>query len=720
MAAPKPIEKSAPSLDYLLDLRDELQLGFKQDDEQIKRMREVRELQRAVDLPARNKLVNIEVRDPTIADEAFRVPATIGLNGAKCKVTPSKQTDAAQANATLRERWSEAVFDEAGGRAAGPAAFDRLLDHCCNDGAGWLKVLYNRDLWDERYSIKPAQFSKLVGDDPAGSDDADEPDDPASPDEPEPTPDGGPAPPAPEPYDVLALPKKKPKRVRITDWGQYNDAVDEAKKTRTPFEIVSVDPLTIYPLLQGRTYGEVLEVSERPRSATFRKYRLETDAKGRLRRRLAADDVRSEELGQRQPVGKAPGSAKVVTFLEHWDDVYVSYAVLTTDSKGSDSGEIVRQWKHGYPGLPYFWAPALMMGHWANRKTGWGISESKRWLVEYRSYLWTVHAQVCARDAFTPVFRRVASDAPLPIGSDMAPTKDESWTLGTIYTGKPGETFEPLKFPPVAQALREEIAIVSEAIERLESPRVKGDIGSGVEGAGFAINSLLSEAKTRFAPIQRSIEKCLEEATRFLWRLVVSKVGESVWVYREGDAEAGWIKAGPEDLTESVQLRWTLNPEQPSAGLIKNRLATERLQNGTWNLDAAIDFMGDNPDEVRQGQAMDRIRSSPWYQNYLERYILSKAARGDLLKQAADAEQMAKSGAVPAGGPGPGGMGQGAPGQPPGGGPNTPDMGALATSPFGRGAAPAGGPGNGSVSGAGPGAVMPMAGTQAGPGLQRL
>jgi hypothetical protein len=211
-------------------------------------------------------------------------------------------------------------------------------------------------------------------------------------------------------------------------------------------------------------------------------------------------------------------------------------------------------------------------------------------------------------------------------------------------------------------------------------------------GAGFAANTMFAEDRKRYAPQQKALENCLEESTRFLWHLTRTKVKEPIWVYRESEKDNGWLKAGPDDLTEGVTIRWHLSPEQPTAEILKNRYATERLQNGTWSLDQAIEFMGDNPDEVRVGKYIDKMRSSPWYMHYLESHVLSLASRGDLLLKAKEAEESAMSGGVP----GPDGMPVqqgGDPNAPGGYGPGSmgtdmvPDQGNLAMAPGGAGAA---------------------------------
>jgi len=137
--------------------------------------------------------------------------------------------------------------------------------------------------------------------------------------------------------------------------------------------------------------------------------------------------------------------------------------------------------------------------------------------------------------------------------------------------------------------------------------------------------------------------------------------------------------------------------ELPTDDLIKARYAHERLQAGTWGSDEAIDYLGDNPDEIRRSKARDRIRQSPQYQKWLDEQVFQFAGRGDILGAAAQAQAMAAKGFLPeTGNMGPGGpFTTPAPGVFEGGGPGAgavPDLAALATAPNGAGAGAPPGP----------------------------
>lgn len=696
--------RTAPDEKYLLDLREETRNGFQPQDEQIDRLRELRTLQRPVPVPPELRLVPIEIRDPTVADECQRVVATLVNQPPHLTVTPGKEgVETLRRNATEREHWTEEVLRVIGSREPGPDTLQRLADAVVSDGGGVTKLTFARDLWDERYALRLTGYD--VGDE--------EPD-------------------ALEAYDEETAAEREQARrdnrpegrnPRTSKDGysgdEYTDQAESLKKgAGPPFRWTCPDIRTVYPVFQGNEIGEVLEVSTRPINATFRKYNLSLSEDGK---------IVSAEFGERNPQLEATQSgggslvwsdypSGSVDFIEHWDDEWCTYYVCGDHTTHGYNGKIVQQWKHGYGRHPYFFAPGLWMGWWRNRKVGWSVSETKRWLVEYRSYLWTIHAQQAARDTLPPVDVEVPDGAAPIRGDDGRPRTVEQYQIGRMYYGAPGTTRKPWQFPQVAASLREQITLVTEAIDKLSIPRIESNLG-GIEASGFAINQVLAEARIRYDPLGQSIERMLDEVTRFMWHLVRTKVREKVWVYTSGKA-SGWRGLGPDDLKADVRITWKLDPTLPSAALIESRYHVEQVKAGFESMDQAIEAQGRNPDEVRYGQALDRMRSSDWYTQYEDAYVLAEVGQGDLLeqKQAADEAEMLAAQGAPGQLPPPDGQGAeaGGIGTAPGGmgTPQIPDMQKFLMAQNGVGAegvqlagATEAGPPNGMTAPGTPGAV---------------
>jgi hypothetical protein len=181
----------------------------------------------------------------------------------------------------------------------------------------------------------------------------------------------------------------------------------------------------------------------------------------------------------------------------------------------------------------------------------------------------------------------------------------------------------------------------------------------------------------------------LQGQTEKLWCLVRERAQEKVWVFYSGDDNnpSGYLGLGPDDFSKPMQVDWAVQAQLPTDEMIMARYAHERLAAGTWGKDEAVEYLGDNPDEIRRSIARDRIRSSPQYMQWLDAQVFLLAGRGDMLAKAGEAEQLAGQGMLPPGTP----QGQPAPGVFEGGGPGlgaVPDMGALAAAPGGAGVNP--------------------------------
>jgi len=235
-------------------------------------------------------------------------------------------------------------------------------------------------------------------------------------------------------------------------------------------------------------------------------------------------------------------------------------------------------------------------------------------------------------------------------------------------------------------------------------------VGSGLEGAGFAIAQVLAEARIRHNPLAQSIQSMLGELTRFLWHLMRTRIKEPVWVYRDG-AKGGWLKADEKDLTDTVGLHWELNPELPSAKLIETRIIHERIERGTLGEDQGIERLGDNPDEVRKSKAQARMRRSPWYIRWEDATTAKEAGMGRALLMER-AEEVAQSGVFPGMTP------PMAPGVPAMGNEVVPNLEAMGAAPGGGGYELQQPPAAAPVQAGGPGVVVPQQGALA--GVQRI
>jgi hypothetical protein len=635
-------ELKPPDSEYLTSLQSELGDLYLTQDQDIDLVREQREMRRPA-LSEADKdflLVHVDPRDPDITEEAFQQTAILTLERPKLSIVGG-EGDTAQTVASKLEHFTEETFWECGTREPGSDTMTQVTDATLNDGGGWAKILWQSDLWSERYGI-----------------------------------------PSPKSGDSTEA------------YTAYDKQTEEAKKRAgPPFVWAYVDPRKIYPQWSNGYLCEVLEVSQMPMRSAFRRYRLGYDSQG---------NIVPEELGQAQNIIEASRNMlSSVTFLEHWDDTWVSYAICGQNYQGDPTGYIVKQFKHKYPfGVPYDYAPGLTMNWWRNRKVGWGIGRTKLWLVQYRQYLRAMHAQYVARDLLSPLVTYGDTPASQIIGDDGLPKEtDPTVHPGEILNLPPGRQLQRIQYPDAA-TLEKHMALIDGAIRDLESPRVT--TLSGMEGAGFAISQVLSYSRTRVGPVRHGIESLLKGQTEKLWALIRDRANEKVYVFSggvdvgSGKAAAEFIGFGPKDLERPMRIKWEVQAQLPTDEMIMARYAHERLAAGTFGKDEAVTYLGDNPDEIRRSIARDRIRSSPAYEKWLDAEVFMEAGRGDMLQKAQEAEQMALGGSLGGGTP-PGLPPGGPPGQQPqpgvfeGGGPGAggvPDLGALAAAPNGAGVGP--------------------------------
>jgi len=619
----------APTFPYLVHAKQELSLEYQTQDIQIREARRIREMARPAleGCDDKYRIVEVDPRDPGVADESFRVQAANTLNRPKLHLE-HRESDVAAQNADLRSTWTEKCLWQIGTRGQGQDTPREIMDAALNDGGGWAKLVWSKDLWDARYRL-----------------------------------------PMPDVRDASSVEK-------------YNRDAKRTAQATPPFHWLNCDVLTIYPTWgPDGTLREMLEVTTLPMHRAFRDYRLGLTPNW---------EIVPDELGMPTSLDKVAGLQSEVTRLEHWDGEWSTTAILSMTRSGADTGRIVNQFQHGYEfGLPYDFAPGLWMSHWKNRKAGWGIAMTKQWLVAYRAYLRAMHAQYVARDLLSPLHRQLPPTAAQLLGADGLPlVREEGPEPGWILNGQPGEVLQPIQYPDPA-TLEKHMLMVDQAIERLESPRVT--TLEGLEGAGFAISQVLAFDLVRFGPITSNVENLLTRQTQKLWSLVRNQVRETVYVesWKEGD---GYLALGPDDLQLPVGVKWSITPERATDDLIRSRAAHERLQAGSLDMDNVIDYLAGNdeawratPDQVRRGKARDMLRQSPWYVNALMASVAGAAGRGDLLEQAQQAQRAAAAGqlpgVVPPGQPGlsavPGAMGG-----------VIPELGNLATSPNGRGAVP--------------------------------
>jgi hypothetical protein len=580
-------KEPAPTVADILKLRSACETQYRADDQQIRAMREIRNMESAIGIaPELMVAPGVEVHDPTITDEIARVVATMSKYDPTIHCAPSRPTDTGYEAATRIERWTWETLMAAATRIPGINTLHTNWDALLADGGCWSKLLFRPDTWEERYGIK---LEKYLADTTPGSAES------------------------------------------VHAREQWDEDTETAKKRAgPPFYWIPVDAATVYPVWDGGRLSEVIEVQHRQSLPSFRRDN---------------PDLLGEHIGQPLSRDEATGSGtNDIEFIEHWTREWVTYVDVRNKA-------VVKQWRHGYGRVPYVFALGITHNEWRGRKIGWGVAHNKRSLSAMRSMLLTLMAQDALRWVQPPILLERPDTAEPLVGNDGAPVdfKEVTFRVGGIYEGGPGIRWAPFPSQSVSPALREMATYVSNLEAQLDTPRVTSEIGGALAGAGYAVNQVLVEAKTKHDPFIKAMVQMLEDVVKLMWHLTRTRVKETVWVSAvEGtgrQARTQWIGAGEDDLKQIVGVRVEIDPQDPSARLVEERLHKELVDSGFESRDQAIEALGFNPDEVRLGIALDQMRAEEWYKAFRNKQILETLGRGDLLKQAAN--QAAQTGILP-------------------------------------------------------------------------
>lgn len=628
--------RPAPEAEDIRALAQELIDLHHEADDQIKLTRETREMREKISIAER--YTDIEVRDPSLTDECFRVPAAATLNPPTWTITNDDPSPGAERNTTLREQVTAALFDVCGRRDGPPSTHAQLVDACIADGGAWAKFAFIKDIWLEAGGLRRRRDSE--------------------------------------------------------DSGAYIAAIDQKRKEAgPPFLFQSADPLTVYPFWSGGKLGTMVEIGEAPFISSLRQYGL-TASSG-----AGGGNYQFTEgsIGKSQALDS--GLPKTVKTYGYWDEQWYCYLI---DAPGFDPYMVREPFQHGYGRVPFFNAPGLMMNHWRNRKVGWGVAQTKSYLIRYMNYLATVHADVAARDAYTPAIHQVDPEHGIPLDPQgNKKTRDEKVGLReVVLTYGPNDRWLPFPVQDTAPALREQMALVRDMIQSSLTPKVVGNIANVEGGAGFGISQVIAETKIAQHPFLENLSMMYVDLTRFAWELIGRKLGarDKVWVFVPGDPvkakRGGYLGLSKADLTDAVQVEVEIDPERPTAKLVEGRYWVEQVGAKFASRQQAIEAQGRNFDEVEDGLTEDNIRETPWYKKFTEDEVAQAMGMGHLMELAQQAQQVAQTGVTPTG-------------QPAMGTAEVPDQGKLAQAPNQeQGMAPA--PSNGNL-GTSPGAVQPMA-----------
>ena len=376
------------------------------------------------------------------------------------------------------------------------------------------------------------------------------------------------------------------------------------KSARFPLAWRDVDVTTFYPL-EGEDGPEAcLEIAERPRRLVQRRYGPIPDPVG------AAGEPPSS--AGTPPAGAQP-TARVV---EYWDDEYFAYLV---------DGHLVRRGRHGYGAMPYVHAYGDQTPSRDPAKAGVSMLASLEHLIPLLDRLLTMKQNALFLYAyptpkitnFSPIDPGLANDG-RPRALDFRP--------GEILPLYPGEDLSFLQWQGTPPDLDELIAQTRAMIDQAGAPSVLFGVPPDGNASGYLLNQLINTARVSFQQVARHAEQALERIVRLMWRLVETRIGETVYAF-EADDDHGWIGLGPPDIDGYHAVRVRLDPLGPADDVAQGSLAASlvgaRLASRRWAMREKLGIQ--DAEAVEDEILLDELIDAPEVRAAIVREALGQA-----------------------------------------------------------------------------------------------
>ena len=348
------------------------------------------------------------------------------------------------------------------------------------------------------------------------------------------------------------------------------------KSARFPLAWRDVDVTTFYPLEGEDGLEACLEIAERPRRLVQRRYGLITDRRsGRLV--PAGGTVQAMDGDGSGSPSAAPNVTPRATarVLEYWDEEYFAYVV---------DGHLVRRGRHGYGSIPYVHAYGDQTPSRDPAKAGVSMLASMEYLIPLLDQLLTMKQNALFLYAYpTPKITNVSPIDP-DLGNDGRP-RALDFRPGEIVPLYQGEDLSFLQWQGTPPDLDELIAQTRAMIDQAGAPSVLFGIPPDGHTSGYLLNQLINTARVSFQQIARHAEQALEQIVQLMWRLVETRIGETVFVF-EAEDDQGWIGLGPQDIDGYHAVRARLDPLGPAddvaQGTLAASLVSARLASRRW------------------------------------------------------------------------------------------------------------------------------------------
>lgn len=387
------------------------------------------------------------------------------------------------------------------------------------------------------------------------------------------------------------------------------------KSARFPLAWRDVDVTTFYPLEGEDGLEACLELAERPRHLVQQRYGLITDKRsGRLV--PPGGDTRALDTPGSQPDAPNAEPRATARVVEYWDDEYFAYLV---------DGHLVRRGRHGYGAIPYVHAYGDQTPSRDPAKAGVSMLASMEYLIPLLDQLLTMKQNALFLYAYpTP---KITNFSPIDpsLGNDGRP-RALDFRPGEILPLYPGEDLTFLQWQGTPPDLDELIAQTRAMIDQAGAPSVLFGVPPDGNTSGYLLNQLINTARVSFQQVARHAEQALERIVRLMWRLVETRIGETVFVF-EAEDDQGWIGLGPQDIDGYHAVRVRLDPLGPADDVAQGTLAASlvgaRLASRRWAMREKLGI--EDAEAVEDEILLDELIDAPEIRSAIAREALGQA-----------------------------------------------------------------------------------------------
>ena len=549
-------------------LRSDVEIHYQKRNRMMQDMRDRRYQEKSVLIPEAYKQTAREVRLPLLADTIDLMVAICDDAPWNVHVDPFDETQGAQRNSSLREKWTKAAFDQVEKELGRPVT-SLVRANQVGDGAGVLKVVYSPDSWTELPTAKTV-FGKTVD------------------------------------------------QLNEEELGDLGSRVDTAKKgSRLPFTFVDVDPINWHPIYgPNGQVDAVIEVMERPVRSVLAKYANKIRWNAKTNSVVPALGT----LGEAYPYDGFSAQYDTRPHLKVWEYHDRQESMIFVEDV------LVHSFRHNMGSPPYFHCFAKPSPDRNPERYSRPPAFKQIWLLDLLDSFWTMMSNAGYLFCYPTPVTVTPAGLEVPLGDDGRPVAQE-YEVGKHLTLWQGQEFKFVT--PPSEHLQLMGTLIQNAMRMYEvssglGPAIRG-VGGG-DQAGYAINQLIQASMMTLHPAIKQFDFMMSQAIAYVWRMIEKRIKDDVWVWgdpikKEDKAKKKWLSLGPEDIRGYYKVEVETKPLVDQMRIAKGSFAAQMVKAKLLDRRRAIEeYLGyEDPDSVMDAIWVDEsMEAGPLHDKAVE------------------------------------------------------------------------------------------------------